>query len=51
MKKWNDTEIQELTRLRKIGYSPREISKRMDKTRNSILGKLFRLGLCKAGNP
>jgi hypothetical protein len=42
---WSDDRVAELTRLHAEGYSAAIIAEKLGVTRNSIMGKVFRLGL------
>jgi hypothetical protein len=42
---WNEAEINRLEELRALGYSGGQIATVLNRTRNSIIGKLTRMGL------
>ncbi len=45
MKPWNDSELDSLRLLWKAGISATDIGKKLGRSRNSIIGKLYHLDL------
>ncbi|MDR0367037.1 MAG: GcrA family cell cycle regulator [Rickettsiales bacterium] len=51
MPEWTDKQIAKLKSLWDKGFSAAEIGKKLDVTKNSIIGKINRLGLSNRGSP
>ena len=45
--RWSDERIAALVQYRRRGWSASRISEALGTTRNAVLGKLHRLGMCK----
>lgn len=48
---WSQEQIDTLKKLRSEGLSPGRIGDRMGRTRNAVIGKLHRLGMCERARP